>query len=195
VVAFDPVASEALREGADGALPEACARTALEELTILVAGSSEVAHYEAAEPDVVADLLAIPSAARIVPASDAGALYDEIFTWETSNERGTVERAALLLTLQPGKEQAYRDWLESGVLSTLETIWMRNNIWRHDVLARGTSLIAYYECESRFNVLKAFREPEALMMLTADLSGLMILDPYVPFALHEEKFFWSAPHA
>ena len=46
----------------------------------------------------------------------------------------------------------------------------RNEICRHDVLAAGTSLVAYYECKKRFNVLKAFREPEALTILITQLA-------------------------
>jgi hypothetical protein len=54
------------------------------------------------------------------------------------------------------------------------------------VLVAGTSVVAYYECKMRFNVLKAFREPEALAILFTQLAPILDLDPHTPLNLFEE---------
>lgn len=114
-----------------------------------------------------------------------GLLHEEIFAWQVPAP-GPAERAAILLGIRPGQEQAYREWLASDVIGELEKIWHRNDIYRHDVLANGTSLVAFYECKSRFAVLKAFREPEALAILFTQLAPILDLDPTMPISLFEE---------
>jgi len=120
-------------------------------------------------------------------------IMEQIFAWRTPDPRTRTESAGLVLTLQDGKLPEYKEWLASDVIATLEEIWRRDAIWRHDVLVSGHTVVAYYECEERFNVLRAFREPEALALLFGDLGKLMVLDPYVPTPLFEELHVWEGP--
>ena len=168
--------------------------------TVLTAGRRFIEHYEADQTEAVLSLLSDPDwvsmrddqLADVLDESEATpAVHEEIFAWSVASS-GSVERAGLVLTIRPGEEAAYREWLESGVLEELERIWNRNEIYRHDVLAAGTSLVAYYECKSRFNVLKAFREPEALAMLIEQLSAILELDPHTPLSLFQEVYAWRS---
>ena len=183
-------------------LADVYARHGIHAKTVLMAGRRFIAHYESDEKDSVLKALADAESVAILEGDLAGvleleegqpALYEQIFAWSTPAP-GFVERAGLVLTIREGQEDAYREWLASGVLEELETIWNRNDIYRHDVLAAGTSLVAYYECKSRFNVLKAFREPEALVMLISQLSKILDLDPHTPLNLFEEAFSWRSSH-
>ena len=182
-------------------LGDVYARNGVHGKTVLMAGRRFIAHYEADEKDGVQRAFSDPESAAILQGELADVLdleetagptlYEEIFTWSVPRP-GPFERAGLVLAIRPGHEDAYRDWLASGVLEELEKIWNRNEIYRHDVLAAGTSLVAYYECKSRFNVLKAFREPEALVMLLGQLSKILDLDPHTPVSLFQEVYAWQA---
>jgi hypothetical protein len=178
------------------------ARHGIQAKTVLMAGRRFIAHYEAEEADSVLKAFSDPESIAILEGELAGVLdreeaspvlYDEIFAWSAPRP-GSFERAGLVLTIRPGQETAYREWLESGVLDQLEEIWIRNEIYRHDVLAAGTSLVAYYECRSRFNVLKAFREPESLAMLIGQLSPILDLDPHTPLSLFQQVYAWRSVH-
>jgi L-rhamnose mutarotase len=181
-------------------LEDVYARHGVHAKTVLMAGRRFIAHYEADEKEGVQRAFSDPESAAILQGELADILdleekeptfYEEIFAWSVPRP-GPFERAGLVLTIKPGHEEAYRDWLASGVLEELEKIWHRNEIYRHDVLAAGTSLVAYYECKSRFNVLKAFREPEALVMLLGQLSQILDLDPHTPLSLFQEVYAWEA---
>ena len=187
-------------EGSMEQLGDVYARHGIGAKTVLMAGTRFIAHYEVEEKESILRAFADPEAVAMLEGDLAGVLeidddppkvYEEIFTWSVPAP-GAVERAGLTLTIQDGQEEAYRDWLVSGVLEELETIWNRNDIYRHDVLASGTKLVAYYECKNRFNVLKAFREPEALVMLIGQLSKILELDPHTPLNLFEEAFSWRS---
>lgn len=181
-------------------LGDVYARHGIHAKTVLTAGTRFIAHYELEEKESILRAFADPESVAILEGDLAGvleiedsapAVYEEIFTWSVAAP-GRVERAGLTLTIQDGQEAAYREWLVSDVLEELETIWNRNDIYRHDVLASGTRLVAYYECKNRFNVLKAFREPEALAMLIGQLSKILDLDPHTPLNLFEEAFSWRS---
>lgn len=188
-----PGDAEGHRTGLAGApLGDACERAGVDRLTVLTAGSQGIVHYEGPDAGAAAAVAGDPALDGLLGPADEP-LYEEIFAWSADDAPDRFERAGLILRLQEGREEAYREWLAGEeAFATLKVIWERNRIWRHDVLARGTSLVAYYECESRFNVLKAFREPEALVMLLTELSALMVLDPYAPFSLYEEAAAWGS---
>ncbi len=179
-------------------LGEIYARHGVEAKTVLTAGRRFIAHYEGEGKESVANALADPELheiarselSGILEADEADApLHEEIFAWSAPHE-GPAERAGLVLTIREGQEAAYGEWLASPVLEELVRIWNRNEIYRHDVLAAGTDLVAFYECKSRFNVLKAFREPEALAMLLGQLSAILDLDPHTPLSLFQEAYSW-----
>jgi hypothetical protein len=168
--------------------------------TVLTAGRRFIEHYEADQKEALLGVLSDPDwvsmledelADVLEEAEATPALHEEIFAWSVPPS-SSFEHAGLVLTIRPGQEAAYREWLESDVLEELERIWNRNEIYRHDVLAAGTSLVAYYECKSRFNVLKAFREPEALVMLIEQLSPILELDPHTPLSLFQEVYAWRS---
>lgn len=188
-------APQRLRSGAarDARLEPELERHGIDSLAILVSGSQAVVHGEAETRDRLADLLAGPAAAELLgPAAGEVPPMEEIFAWETPPASERIERTALILQLQEGREPEYRAWLESDALDTLITLWNRNRIWRHDVLLHGTTVVAYYELEDKHNVLKAFREPEALEMLMQDLSKILVLDPYTPIAPFDAVLFARA---
>jgi len=120
-------------------------------------------------------------------------LFEEIFAWSAPRPP-EFETAGLILTVLPGQFAAYKEWLaDEDTLGELVTIWNRNVIYRHDVLAlNGESLVAFYECASAYNVLKAFREPEALAMLLGELSSLLTLSAYSPMNLFIEIGSWRS---
>jgi hypothetical protein len=173
-------------------------RTGIRAKTVMMAGRRVIAHYEAdspgaferaaAEPESVA-LLAGPLAAILDPAVPP-VVYPEIFAWGVTPP-WPIERAGLLLSIKPGQAVPYTEWLLSRAVSQLEAIWQRSDICRHDVLVNDESVVAFYECKMRYNVLKAFREPEALAVLFTDLASLLDLDPTMPMSLFEEAFHWQ----
>lgn len=122
---------------------------------------------------------------------DPPPLLEEIFAWSQPRDGQRIERTALIMRLRQGREPKYREWLAGGALPVLETVWRRNQIWRHDVLLYDTTIVANYQCADRHNVLTAFGEPESLELLP-DLGKILVLDtdqPMVPFV---EKGFWSS---
>lgn len=189
-----------LDERSADALADVHARHGIRAQTVLTAGRRLIVHYEADGKECVPSAFVDPAWAALLEGELAGvlemgdgapALHEEIFTWSMPAP-GPWERAGLLLSVRPGQEAAYREWLASDAIEELATIWTRNDIYRHDVLAAGTSVVAYYECRSRFNVLKAFREPEALIMLLGQLAPILELDPHTPMSLFEEVSSWRA---
>ena len=101
-----------------------------------------------------------------------------------------MEKAALILRIREGQEEAYAAWAKNPPLAKLAPIWERNGIHQHTVFMSGRTVVAYYECESRYDVLKAFREPEALEMLLGELAPMLELDAYTPMPLYEEMSTW-----
>jgi hypothetical protein len=187
-------------EGSAERLGDVYARNGIRAKTVLMAGRRFIEHYEADQKEGVLNALSEPESRAIVEGDladilDQGetgpVLHEEIFAWHVP-QPSQAERAGLVLTVRAGQEASYRDWLASGALEELERIWSRNEIYRHDVLAAGTSRVAYYECKSRFNVLKAFREPEALAMLIGQLSPILELDPHTPLSLFQEVYAWRS---
>lgn len=179
---------EQARAGADG-LAGALREHDISELTVLASGSRTIVHCEAERRDAIAELVTAPAAGAVLgaPPAQAPAICDEIFAWESPPASDRIERTALILRLQDGREPEYREWLaDREVFEILQVLWRRNRIWRHDVLLAGTDIVAFYECEDKHNVLKAFREPEALEMLLQDLSKIMVLDPYTPLVPFDE---------
>lgn len=165
-----------------GALGPELEQHGIDSLTILRTGGRVIVHGEAPERAALGALL-----------GGSPTLHEEIFAWQVEPASDRVERTALVLQLKEGEEEAYRRWLEDpSVLDTLVTLWNRNRIWRHDVLLAGTSIVAFYECEDKHNVLKAFREPEALEMLLKDLSKILVLDPYTPMVPFDEVVHLTA---
>lgn len=169
----------AIVRGADEHEHERFAELAgVQAVTVLAAGSKVIEHLEVDSRDAV--------------AVGHDCVHEEIFAWSEREQEQPRERAGLLLRIKNGQEDAYREWLGAAEpLAELEAIWRRNNIYRHDVLASGTSAVAFYECRSRFDVLKAFREPEALAMLMTQLAPIFDLDPHMPISLFEETFAWE----
>ena len=172
-------------------------RTGIRAKTVLMAGPRIIAHYEAdgtgaferamAEPESVS-LLEGPLAGILDPSAPP-VVYPEVFAWGVKPP-WPIERAGLLLSIKPGQFEPYSEWLRTKALGQLEAIWQRSDICRHDVLVNGESVVAFYECKMRYNVLKAFREPEALAVLFTDLAPLLDLDPTMPMSLFEEAFHW-----
>lgn len=191
IVTAPPELQRRARNGqveADGLLP-VLEQHAISELTLLASGSRAIVHCEAERRDAIAGLLEAPETGPVLgpPPPATPAICDEIFAWESPPASERVERTALILRLQEGREPEYREWLaDREVLEVLQVLWQRNRIWRHDVLLAGTDIVAFYECEDKHNVLKAFREPEALEMLLQDLSKIMVLDPYTPLVPFDE---------
>lgn len=188
-----------VQHGPISELEQIYARNGVVAKTVLMAGTTVIAHYEAKRKEDVLKAYADPAATAMLTgelrdllALDPDtplALFEEIFAWQVPPPPGPVERAGLHIRLQPGKEAAYREWV-GGAVDELVPLWNRNEIYRHDVLLSGSSLIAFYECRSKLNVLKVFREPEAMAMLMGPLAQLFALDPYTPFSLFEEVFSW-----
>ena len=144
-------------EGSAEQLGDVYARNGIRAKTVLMAGRRFIEHYEADQKEGVLNALSEPESRAIVEGDladilDQGetgpALHEEIFAWHVP-QPSEAERAGLVLTVRAGQEASYRDWLASGVLEELERIWTRNEIYRHDVLAAGTSLVAYYECKKQ----------------------------------------------
>lgn len=185
--------------GSMAALAPVYERTGITAKSVLMAGPRIIAHYEASRGGAVEEALAAPESAALMAGPLAGILdpavpatiYPEAFAWQVPVSY-VPERAGLALTIRPGAADAYRAWLATTAQGQLEAIWERNGINRHDVLINGESVVAFYECSMRFNVLKAFREPEALVVLFTDLAPLLDLDPTMPMNLYEEVFFWQA---
>jgi len=168
----------------------------LSERSVLVSGSRVIIHVEGADPAAIYE----PERAGMADGSLAGvlngadgplAIFEEKSCWQSPEDRPETQRAGLVLKLKDGQEAAYWQWM-AGALPTMEEVWRRSRIWRHDVFQSGTAVVAYYECEHRYNVLKAFREPESLAMLMGDMASLVVLDPYAPMPLYEEVHYWKA---
>ena len=172
-------------------------RTGIRAKTVMMAGPRIVAHYEADSPGAFERAAAAPESVALLEGPLAGILdpsvppvvYPELFAWGVAPP-WPIERAALLLTIKPGQVEPYTEWLLGKAVGQLEAIWQRSDICRHDVLVNGESVVAFYECKMRYNVLKAFREPEALAVLFTDLAPLLDLDPTMPMSLFEEAFHW-----
>lgn len=185
--------------GSLAALAPVYERTGITAKTVMMAGPRIIAHYEATREGAVEEALAAPESqallagplASILDPATPPALYPEVFEWQVPVDYAP-ERAGLVLNIRPGAEEGYRSWLLDTAKSQLVGIWERNGINRHDVLINGSSVVAFYECKMRFNVLKAFREPEALVVLFTDLAPLLDLDPTMPMSLYEEAFHWQA---
>ena len=172
-------------------------RTGIRAKTVLMAGPRIIAHYEADSPGAFERAMAEPESVALMAGPLAGILdpavppvvYPEVFAWGVKPP-WPIERAGLLLSIKPGQVQPYTEWLAAKAVGQLEPIWQRSDICRHDVLISGESVVAFYECKMRYNVLKAFREPEALAVLFTDLAPLLDLDPTMPMSLFEEAFHW-----
>jgi len=167
----------------------------LSERSVLVSGSRIIIH--AAGPDSArvfeperGALSHGPLVGILDVAEDGPAIFEEMSCWQTPEERPETQRAGLVLRLKEDRASAYFQWMAEA-LPAMESIWRRSRIWRHDVFQAGTAIVAYYECEHRYNVLKAFREPESLAMLMNDMANLVVLDPYVPMPLYEEVHYWQ----
>lgn len=173
-------------------------RTGIRAKTVMMAGPRVVVHFEADSPGAIERAAAAPESVALREGELAGildpaappVLYPELFAWGTAPP-WPIERAALLLTIKPGQAQPYTDWLLGKAVGQLAAIWQRSDICRHDVLVNGENVVAFYECKMRYNVLKAFREPEALGVLFTDLAPLLDLDPTMPMSLFEEAFHWQ----
>jgi len=166
-------------------------KTEMSQLDVLRQGNQTIVHCEAPSEDALASFLDQPEVQSAL-LLDSNDLARRIFAWSDEVEPTQTVRCALNLTLQEGKESEYRRWLgDVDVLETLQTIWRRNGVWRHDVLLTGTTIIAYYEVETMYSVSKAFREPEALKLLLQELSQILVLDPYVPTLTFYSTFHWS----
>ena len=159
------------------------------ELNVLMTGPRVIAHLEGETREGI-DAALEELAPSLEALGEERTLHEEVFAW-SEPAPGPFERAGLILSIKPGQEQAYLDWL-GGARADLEPIWKRNAIYRHDVLVSGTSVVAYYECGSRYDVLKAFREPEALVVLFTQLAPILDLDPTAPMNVYEEAFSWRS---
>lgn len=174
-------------------------RVGITAKTVMIAGPRVIAHYEATREGAVEEALAAPESVALLAGPLAGLLdqtftpvvFPEVFAWQVPATY-PVERAGLLLNIRPGAEEPYRNWLANTAVGQLADIWDRSEIARHDVLINGTNVVAFYECAMRYNVLKAFRDPEALVVLFSDLAPLLDLDPTMPMSLFEEAFHWHA---
>ncbi len=165
--------------------------TEMSQLDVLRQGDQTIVHCEASSEDALASFLDQPEVQSAL-LLESNNLARRIFAWSDEVVPTQPVRCALNLTLQEGKESEYRRWLgDVDVVETLQAIWRRNGIWRHDVLLTGTTVIAYYEVETMYGVSKAFREPEALKLLLQELSQILVLDPYVPILTFYSTFHWS----
>jgi hypothetical protein len=201
VLRVKPGQEPAYREWLSGSLEvlePVYARTGVVAKTVLMSGTRLIAHYECEEPDAFRRAMEEPESVGLLSGPLASVLaldehppvvHEEASAWQV-RPPGPTEHAGLVLSIRPGQEAAYRAWLASGVHAELEEIFARNDIYRHDVLLAGTSVVAFYECKSRFNVLKAFREPESLVMLMGQLAPILDLDPHTPLSLFQEVFAW-----
>lgn len=99
----------------------------------------------------------------------------------------TIIRTALTMTLQPGAEAGYRQWLASAI-DELAVVYARTGVLSKTVMLAGSTLISHYEVEKPDSVAQAFAQPEAVAMLSGPLARL--LDLSVPSNFYENLLTW-----
>ncbi|MET0448720.1 MAG: hypothetical protein ABW004_09945 [Aeromicrobium sp.] len=124
-----------------------------------------------------------------VPAS--AETFGEIFAWERPAGEDDVA-VAIMLRLKAGAAADYRAWLASGVVDTLQQIWARCDIGRHDVLQAGDSVVGYYSCAGPAAVAAAFADPAGVAVMEQGLGDLLDMEATAALPTLEEKITWNA---
>lgn len=101
-----------------------------------------------------------------------------------------IYRTAVSLTMLPGKEAEYLDWLR-GSLRTLGTVYARVGISRKAVVMSGRSVIAHYEADRPGAVEEAFASPEADQEFAGRLGQLV--DFSSPPMTYHGVLHWARP--
>ena len=125
------------------------------------------------------------------PGSSDADSYGEIFAWEKDAADGDVP-VAIMLQLKTGLAADYRAWLASGVVDTLQQIWARHDISRHDVLQAGDSVVGFYSCAGPAAVSAAFADPAGVAVMEQGLGDLLDIEATTALPTLEEKITWLA---
>lgn len=102
----------------------------------------------------------------------------------------TTHRTAVSLTVLPGAEPEYLDWLR-GSLRTLGPVYARLGITRKAVVMSGRNVIAHYESDRPGAVEEAFASPEAAQEFGGRLGQLV--DFSSPPTTYHGVLHWARP--
>lgn len=102
----------------------------------------------------------------------------------------SIHRTAVALSVKPGSEAAYLDWLRDCP-RVLGGVYARTGIRKKAVVMSGPHVIAHYEADRPDAVEAAFASPEA----GAEFAGAFgqLLDPGVGPTMYQGVLAWSAP--
>lgn len=160
-------------------------------VTVLSAPGHTLVHVES---DGASESSALRSTVLSAVLADAPApadAFEEIFAWERPPAADDVA-VAIMLRLRTGAAADYRAWLASGVVDTLQQIWARCDIGRHDVLLAGDSVVGYYSCAGPAAVAAAFADPAGVAVMEQGLGDLLDMEATAALPTLEEKMTWNA---
>jgi antibiotic biosynthesis monooxygenase (ABM) superfamily enzyme len=102
----------------------------------------------------------------------------------------SIHRTAVALSVKPGCEAAYLDWLRACP-RVLGGVYARTGIRKKAVVMSGPHVIAHYEADRADAVEAAFASPEA----GAEFAGAFgqLLDPAVGPTMFHGVLAWSSP--
>lgn len=173
------------------------ARVGIHSKVVMMSGSRLLAHYEADTPTAVAEAFQSPEAVAMLTGR-LGALldpevppsfYTEELRW-TQSVPGPLKRAAIAMSLKPGQEAAYLEWVRNTAKNQFGDLWARYDIALKEVLVNGINVVSYYVIKDPAKILPSFGEPEAIAALQGGLGAMLDIGDSKPPTFYSEVFAW-----
>lgn len=173
------------------------ARVGIHSKVVMMNGSRLLAHYESDGPTAVAEAFQSPEAVAMLTGrlgalldpSEPPCFYSEELRW-TQSVAGPLQHAAIAMSLKPGQESAYLEWVRNTAKSQFADLWARYDIALKEVLVNGSNVVSYYIIKDPSRILPSFGEPEAIAALQGGLGSMLDINENRPPAFYSQVFVW-----